>query len=145
RGINLCLGTDGVASNNNVDLLQEASVTAKLHKALNNDPSLLPAKEAFAMVTINGAKAIGKEKQLGSLETGKLADLAIMSLNELENQPMYNPYSHLIYAMQSRSVRDVIIHGNPVMLNYKLCRVDEAEIVSCAKGYKAQIMKEIDR
>lgn len=143
NGINICLGTDGVASNNNLDLLQEMSLTAKLHKALNNDPTTLPAREAFATITINAAKAIGREHELGSLEPGKLADIGIINLNELENQPLYNPYSHLAYAINSHSVRDMIIGGKLVMQNRNLCLVDEEQIISRAKDYQELILKEI--
>ncbi|MDD2228000.1 MAG: amidohydrolase [Candidatus Cloacimonetes bacterium] len=145
HGINLCLATDGVASNNNLDLLAELSLTAKLHKTLNQDPSFLSAKEAFAMLTINAAKAIGREKDLGSLEVGKLADIAILSLLELENQPLYNPYSHLVYAINSSSVRDLIIQGTPVMLKRSLCTVDESQIISKAGEYKDRIVEELKR
>lgn len=144
KGINMCLGTDGVASNNNLDLLAELSVTAKLHKALSNDPTLLPARDAFAMITINAARAIGRSHELGSLEVGKLADIAVVQLNELETQPMYNPYSHLVYAVNSHSVRDLFVNGKPVMLNRQLCNVDEAQIISRAKDYKNMILKEIN-
>lgn len=143
KGINVCLGTDGVASNNNLDLLEEVSITAKLHKALNNDPTLLPAKDAFAMVTINAARALGREAELGSLEIGKLADIGIIALNELENQPIYNPYSHLVYAINSHSVRDLIINGKTVMLNRNLCTVDEDQLIMRAADYKDMILKEI--
>jgi len=143
KGINVCLGTDGVASNNNLDLLEEVSITAKLHKALNNNPTLLPAKEAFAMVTINAAKALGKEHELGSLEIGKLADIGIITLNELENQPIYNPYSHLVYAINSHSVRDMIINGELVMVNRNLCKVDEDQLIQHAADYKDLILEEI--
>jgi len=145
HGINLCLATDGVASNNNLDLLAELSLTAKLHKALYQDPCFLSAKDAFAMVTINAAKAIGRSKDLGSLEIGKLADIAIISLKELENQPMYNPYSHLVYAINSSSVRDLVIQGTPVMLKRSLCTVDESQIIDKAGEYKEMILKELKR
>ena len=145
KGINLCLGTDGVASNNNLDLLTELSVTAKLHKALNNDPSMLPAKEAFAFVTINAAKALGKEKELGSLEKGKIADIAVVTLQELENSPVYNPYSLLVYAITSHSMRDMIIQGKIVMRNRQLCNVDEQQILDKAKDYKEMILQAIEK
>ncbi len=143
HGINLSLATDGVASNNNLDLISELSLTAKLHKALNNDPEFLPAKDAFAMVTVNAAKALGKQNDIGSLEQGKLADIAIISLNEPENQPMYNPYSHLVYALNSSSVRDSIIQGVPVMRNRKLCLVSESKLRDMAAQHKEHILREI--
>jgi len=145
KGINLCLGTDGVASNNNLDLLTEMSVTAKLHKALNNDPTMLPAQEAFAFVTINAAKALGKEKELGSLETGKIADIAVVSLQELENSPVYNPYSLLVYAINSHSIRDMIIQGKIVMQNRQLCNVNEQQILDKAAEYKEMILQATEK
>ena len=117
------------------------SVTAKLHKALNNDPTLLPAKDAFALVTINAAKALGKEKELGSLEIGKIADLAVVSLQELENNPLYNPYSLLVYAINHNSIRDMIIQGKIVMRNRQLLFVDEQHILEKANYYKKMILK----
>jgi 5-methylthioadenosine/S-adenosylhomocysteine deaminase len=141
KGINLCLGTDGVASNNNLDILTELSVTAKLQKALNNDPSMLPAKEAFAFVTINAAKALGKEKELGSLEKGKIADIAVVTLQELENNPVYNPYSLLVYAINSNSIRDMIIQGKIVMHKRQLCNVNEQQILDKVNDYKEMILQ----
>ena len=141
KGINLCLGTDGVASNNNLDLLAEISVTAKLHKALNNDPTLLPAQDAFAFATINAAKALGKEKELGSLEIGKLADIAVVSLQELENSPLYNPYSLLVYAINHNSIRDMIVQGKIVMRNRQLLFIDEQQILDKANYYKKMILQ----
>jgi 5-methylthioadenosine/S-adenosylhomocysteine deaminase len=145
KGINLCLGTDGVASNNNLDLLEEVSLTAKLHKALNNDPTMLPARAAFALVTCNAAKAIGREKELGSLETGKLADIAVFSLEELQNQPVYNPYSHLVYAMGSHNVRDLIVNGKLVMQDRILSRLNENLILKRAAAYHDLIVNETSK
>lgn len=143
KGINVCLGTDGVASNNNLDLLEEVSLTAKLHKALNNDPTLLPARDAFALATCNAAKAIGRETELGSLEIGKLADIAIFDLDSLENQPVFNPYSQLVYAMGSHSVRDLIVNGRIVMQDRILGKVNEGMLLKRAKAYKDMILQEI--
>ncbi|MBP7310320.1 MAG: amidohydrolase family protein [Candidatus Cloacimonetes bacterium] len=143
RGIKTCLGTDGVASNNNLDLLSELSLTSKLHKALNNEPTFLPAEEALAMITIDAAKALGKAQEIGSLEPGKLADIAIMSLAGIESQPCYNPYSHLLYAASSSAIRDMIIQGKVVMRARKLTQVDESRIVATAKQYQGRIIKEL--
>ncbi len=139
RGVNVCLATDGVASNNNLDLFSEMDFTAKLHKVVNNNPSFLPAREVLKMATINAARALGVAEQRGSLEAGKDADLCILSLDELQCQPIYNPYSHVVYAMSSRNLRDVIIAGEIVLRQGKLTRVDEAEIIRTAKSYQAKI------
>jgi len=86
---------------------------------------------------------LGKEHELGSLEIGKLADIGIITLNELENQPIYNPYSHLVYAINSHSVRDMIINGELVMVNRNLCKVDEDQLIQHAADYKDLILEEI--
>jgi len=143
KGINLSLGTDGVASNNNLSLFEELSLTARLHKTINSDPTLLPARDAFALVTRNAAQAIGRENDLGSLETGKLADLAVVELDELENQPVYNPYSHLVYAISSHSVRDMVIGGRIVMQDRQLSKVNEDQMLKRAAAYGELIKKEL--
>lgn len=143
RGVNICLGTDGVASNNNLDLLAEMDLTAKLHKAINNNPSFLPAREVLKMATVNAARALGVADRRGSLEAGKDADICILSLDDLQCQPIYNPYSHVVYAMSSRNVRDVIVNGEIVLRQGKLTRVDEAAIIDTAKEYQARIASEL--
>lgn len=142
KGVRLSLATDGVASNNNLDLLAEMDFTAKLHKAVNNDPAFLPAEELVRMCTIEAAQALGKGDELGSLELGKAADLLVLNLQELEAQPLYNPYSHLVYALNSHSIRDVVIAGSPVMRAHKLVNLDETELISRAQSYKARILAE---
>jgi len=143
--VNLCFGTDGVASNNNLDLLAEMDLTAKVHKAIYYDPTFLPAELVLAMATINAAKAIHKQDELGSLEAGKLADITVLDCGNVEGQPLHNPYSQVVYALGGKAVRDVIINGEIVLRNKRLTRLDEAELVSKAKYYKAVIEKELPR
>lgn len=144
RGINVCLGTDGVASNNNLDLLGELSLTSKLHKALNNDPAFLSARDALAMVTRDAARALRRGEELGSLEQGKLADICILDLQRLENQPVYNPYSQVVYALGSGSVRDMIVHGRQVLKSGKLCKVDEKNLMQVSDAYRERIISELE-
>jgi 5-methylthioadenosine/S-adenosylhomocysteine deaminase len=141
--VRLCFGTDGVASNNNLDLLSELDFTAKLHKTLTKDPTFLPAEQMLHMATVEAAKALHKDKDIGSLEPGKKADLVILDCSGVEAQPLYNPYSQVIYALGGRAVRDVIIHGEVVLRDKKLTRLDEAELVDKAKEYRAKIRKEL--
>ena len=139
HGVNVCFATDGVASNNNLDLLAELDVTAKLHKAINEDPAFLPAQQALGMATRNAAKALGISDKRGSLEVGKDADITVLDACCLNGQPLYNPYSHLVYALGARSVRDVVINGEVVLRQGNLTKVDEAEIIASAKQYQTKI------
>lgn len=143
HGVNLCFGTDGVASNNNLDLLSELDFTAKLHKSLNHDPTFLPAEQMLEMATINAAKALHKEAELGSLEPGKQADLVILDCNSIEAQPLYNPYSQVIYALGGRAVRDVIVNGRIVLRNKQLTILDEAELLAQSHHYRDLILQEL--
>lgn len=127
-GVNVGLGTDGAATNNDLDMFDELRTAALIHKGTNGDPTLLPAEEAFALTTINGARAVGLGDQIGSLEVGKLADLAVLDLDGAHVTPVYNLYSHLCYAVDKHDVRDVFIHGRQVMADRELLTLDEAEI-----------------
>lgn len=141
HGVNVTFATDGVASNNNLDLLSELDVTAKLHKAVNNDPAFLPAEQAVRMATRNAAQALGCGDRRGSLVAGKDADLIVLSLDSLDAQPFYNPYSHVVYALGSKHVRDVVIAGRIVLERGELTQVDEVEIVATAREYKTRILE----
>lgn len=145
KGINFAIATDGVASNNDLDILAELGNTARLHKAINEDPSFLPAAEALKHVTINAARALGVEESRGSLEIGKDADICILDHNSLCCQPLYNPYSHIVYAMNGRNVRDVVVGGKIVVQGGKLTQVDEAELIAKAKHYGKRILKELSQ
>ena len=141
HGIILSIGTDGVASNNNLSMLQEISLTAKLQKALNDDPTLFPAKEMIQIATTGGAKALKKCDQIGSIKIGKKADIILVDTNNIEAQPMYDPYSHLVYSLTSEQIRDVIINGKIVMKDRRLINIDENELIEKAKYYQKRILK----
>jgi 5-methylthioadenosine/S-adenosylhomocysteine deaminase len=141
--VRCCFATDGVASNNNLDLLAEMDFTAKLHKMINHDPTFLPAEQVLAMATVEAARALHRYDELGSLETGKKADLVVLDCNSVEGQPMHNPYSQVVYALGGRAVRDVIINGEIVLRNKKLTKVDELEIIATAKEYAKLIQREL--
>lgn len=129
-GVNVALGTDGAATNNDLDILGELHTAALLHKGVAFDPTVLPAAEAFAMTTINGARAVGMGERLGSLEVGKLADLAVIDLSAAHVTPLYDVYSHLCYAVDKHDVSDVFIHGQQVMADRTLLTLDEEAIKS---------------
>jgi len=127
-GVNVALGTDGAASNNDLDMWGEMQSAALLHKVVSGDPTALPAKQVFWMATRGGAKAFGLDDRLGSLETGKRADLVLIDLSAPHLFPMYEPYSHLVYAARASDVRTVIIEGQVVLLDRQIQSIDEAEV-----------------
>lgn len=110
-GINVALGTDGAASNNDLDLLAEMRIAALLSKAVANDAASLPAHHALYLATMGGARALGLDDQIGSLEIGKRADIAAVSLDEWSSQPLYNPISQLVYTTTRSQVTDVWVDG----------------------------------
>ncbi len=129
-GVNVGLGTDGCASNNNLDMLQEMDTAAKLHKVHQGDPALSSALQVAAMATTGGAAALGMAGVLGSLEPGKKADIITIDLNQPHLTPMYEPCSHLVYAARGADVRDAVIEGRVVMRQRQLLMVDEREIMA---------------
>lgn len=135
--VNLCLGTDGVASNNTLSLFDEMSTLAKLYKAKENDPTFLPARTVFSMANRNAAQALNLD--CGIIEEGKLADIVVLDYNQITALPIYDPYSHLIYTFNNSQVRDVIIDGKLVMKNQQLLTIDEEEIKNKVHYYQQQM------
>jgi len=133
KGIIVGLGTDGCASNNNLDLFGEMDMAAKLHKVNNLDPTVMNAQTLVKMATIDGAKVLGLEKITGSLEVGKRADLIVIDTNKPHLVPMYNPYSHLVYAASGHDVTHSIIDGNIVMEDRRLLTLDVEDIIERSK------------
>ena len=133
KGITVGLGTDGCASNNNLDLFGEMDMAAKLHKVNNLDPTVMNAQTLVEMATIEGAKVLGLEKITGSLEVGKRADLIVIDTNKPHLVPMYNPYSHLVYAASGHDVIHSIIDGNIVMEDRRLLTLDVEDIIEQSK------------
>ena len=139
RGVNMTTGTDGVASNNNLSIIEELGITAKVHKALNNDPTFLSAREILRFPTINAARALKKKDKLGSLEKGKSADLILIDTNSVESIPMYDLYSQIVYNLNSSNITDVLVNGQFLMLNRELTTLDEEEIIDRAQYYKEKM------
>ena len=137
------LGTDGAASNNDLNMWEEMDTVAKLHKVFTLDPKVITAQEAFEMATIRGARALHLEKEIGSIEAGKRADIVIVDLEELNQTPIYNIYSHLVYATKADDVRTVIIEGRVVMLNNRLQTLDEASIKRRARMMRDKVVKSL--
>lgn len=125
KGINVALGTDGCASNNNLDMVEEMRLAALLHKGNNLDATVIPATEALKMATINGAKALGLEDKIGSIEVGKHADLLLIDTNNTFMTPIYDYYSAIVYSMNSSCIDTVLVDGKVLMENRKLLTLDE--------------------
>jgi 5-methylthioadenosine/S-adenosylhomocysteine deaminase len=137
--LHLGLGTDGAASNNDLNMWEEMDAAAKLHKVFSLDPKVVTAQQAFEMATIRGARALHMEREIGSIETGKRADLVIVDLDTLNQTPLYNLYSDLVYATKAADVRTVIIEGRVVMLDRRLLTLDESDIKARARVFRERI------
>lgn len=140
-GVTIALGTDGQASNNTLDMFAEMKTCALVHKAVNNDTTVLNAREVVAMATINGARTLGIDKFTGSLEIGKKADLIIIDINSPHLTPMYDPYSHIVYSARGSDVDTVIIDGKIVMRNKKLLTIDEKKLMKKINKLSKEITK----
>jgi 5-methylthioadenosine/S-adenosylhomocysteine deaminase len=138
-GVAIGLGTDGTASNNDLNLWEEIDTAAKLHKVDTLDPRVVPARDALRMATIEGARAIGLEEQVGSLEVGKKADLIIVGTDGYHQQPYYDVYSLLVYSTKASDVETVIIDGEIVMDHGEVLTVDADEVLVKAWEYRDKI------
>ncbi len=138
-GVKVTFGTDGAASNNDLNILSEMSTAAKLHKTISEDPTALDAKTAFLMATRWGAEVLGLGSITGSIEEGKAADLVIANLNKPHLIPMYNIYSHIVYSMRPSDVDMVMVDGKVVVNDGKLTTADESEILHKARKWSEKI------
>jgi 5-methylthioadenosine/S-adenosylhomocysteine deaminase len=129
-GLSVGLGTDGSASNNDVDMFGEMNSAAKLHKVNTLDPTALPAVTVLDMATMGGARVLGAEKEIGSLEPGKKADLIVLDMNQPHLTPLYNIPSHMVYAARGADVIHSVINGKVVMQNRELKTLDEKAILT---------------
>ena len=139
-GMRVGLGTDGPAgSNNDLDMMEEMDLAAKLQKTARVDPRALGAKGALEMATIEGARALHMEKEIGSLEAGKKADLVVLGLDVPNAVPMYDVYSQVVYALKASEVETVVVGGKMLLKDGKLLTVDEAKAMAKAKDYGAKV------
>lgn len=137
-GVNLTLGTDGAASNNDLDMLGEMRSAALLAKAVAQRADAMPAADVLAMATINAARALGRD-DIGSLEPGKWADLCAIDLSGLEQQPLYDPVSQIVYASNRSQVTHTWIGGRAVLRERKLTTLDEADLLQQVAAYREKI------
>jgi len=139
KGVTVGLGTDGCASNNNLDLFAEMDTAAKLAKVASLDPTLLDARTVLSMATVGGARAIGLEEKIGTIQAGKKADIIIVDVNTPHMTPMYNPYSQLVYSATGGDVRDVIINGKIVYRERRFTTLDSEEVMNQVKSLSREI------
>jgi 5-methylthioadenosine/S-adenosylhomocysteine deaminase len=144
-GLAVGIGTDGAASNNNLDMFEEMDLAAKLQKITRMDPRALPAEQVVEMATIGGARALHMQKEIGSLETGKKADLILIDTTAPHATPLYNVYSELVYALKASDVETVIIGGRVVMQDRHMLTMDEPEILAKARQYQKKISASLAR
>jgi 5-methylthioadenosine/S-adenosylhomocysteine deaminase len=143
-GMRVGLGTDGPAgSNNDLDMMEEMDLAAKLQKTYRVDPRALGAKGALEMATIEGARALHMEKEIGSLEVGKKADIVVLNLDLPNAVPMYNVYSQIVYALKASEVETVVVGGKTLLKDGKLLTVDEAQAMAKAKEYAKKVQSSL--
>lgn len=141
--LRLGLGTDGAASNHDLSMWEEMDTAAKLHKLVTMIPTVVTAEQALEMATIGGARALHMEKEIGSIEAGKRADLIVVDLNALHLTPMYNLRSHLVYAAKASDVTDTIVNGRVLMRNRRLLTLDEVAVKAAARKYQKQVSESL--
>ncbi|MES3006178.1 MAG: TRZ/ATZ family hydrolase [Pseudomonadota bacterium] len=137
--VNVALGTDGAASNNDLDMLSEMRTAALLGKAVAGDASAVPAHQALQMATLNGARALGMDDRIGSLEPGKLADIVAIRMDTFNAMPVYNPLSHLVYSTQSSQVSHVWVGGRLLVDGGQLTTIDTQSLRSNTLAWQTHI------
>jgi len=139
-GVSVGIGSDGAASNNRLDLIGEMRLAALLGKGVAGDPSALPAHRVLHMATLGGARALGLDAQIGSLEVGKMADIVAIDLNHPATQPCYDPISQLVYSAGSDQVSHVWVGGNPVLREGRCLTLDADEVIGRAHVWRGRII-----
>ena len=139
HGVNVALGTDGAASNNNLDMFEEMRFAALIAKGNSLDAETVNSKQAIRMATINGAKSVGVDSEIGSLEAGKFADITAVDIAECQSSPLYDPASHIVYSCSKDQVSDVWIGGKRVLENRELHTIDEQECLSMVQVWQSKL------
>ncbi len=139
-GVNVGLGTDGAASNNDLDMFGEMRTAAMLAKGVAGDASAVSAEQALRMATINGAKALGRDDEIGSIEVGKAADIIAVNIDHIDSQPLFNPISHLVYVCGRQHVTDVWVAGKHVVKDSQLTTINKQDIMNSAAKWQQIII-----
>jgi 5-methylthioadenosine/S-adenosylhomocysteine deaminase len=139
-GVNVGIGTDGAASNNRLDMMSESRLAALLQKGVSGDAAAVPVHQLLRMATLNGAKALGWDQEIGSLVAGKAADMTAIDLSAIETQPVYDPASHIFNAAGRECVSHVWVQGDAILENRKLVRWNEVEAVELAQRWQPRFL-----
>jgi 5-methylthioadenosine/S-adenosylhomocysteine deaminase len=142
-GVTVGLGTDGAASNNDLDMFEAMRQAAFLHKLASKDPRAVAAAAALEMATIGGARALGLDARIGSLEIGKRADLIVVNMNGARQTPMYNPVSHLVYVTQGGDVRATVVNGKVLMRDRRVRTLDERVVLADARALAQKVREAV--
>ncbi|MGL5426524.1 MAG: amidohydrolase, partial [Cetobacterium sp.] len=141
KGLNVSIGTDGAPSNNRMDMMREMYLTSLIHKGRTLNPKAVPAEQVLEMATVHGAKCALLEKEIGSLEVGKKADLIVLNPNTLHSLPLHDPIANIVYTMSSENVESTMCNGQWLMKNREILVLDEAELIEKLKEKAAEIKK----
>ncbi len=144
KGIVVSLGTDSPSSNNSADMFETMKIVAILHKGINKNPTLMPAEKILEMATIEGAKALLWDKEIGSIDVGKKADLTIINPKKPHLCPLYNEVSHLVYAAKATDVETVIINGKTIMENRKIMSLNIEKVMREVEKVKSNLLSKLD-
>jgi 5-methylthioadenosine/S-adenosylhomocysteine deaminase len=138
-GVAVGLGTDGAASNNDLDMFEAMRQAAFLQKLVTRDPTAVPARTALEMATIGGARVLGLDSRIGSLEVGKRADLIVVGMRAARQTPMYDPISHLVYVTRGDDVESVMVNGRFLLRDRRVLTLDEAAVLREARRSAAAV------
>ena len=142
-GVSVGIGTDGAASNNDLDMFEAMRQAAFQQKLITMDPTAISAPEALEMATIGGARVVGQQARLGSLEPGKRADLIIVGMSRPRQQPLFDPVAQIVYASRGDDVETTIVNGRVLMRNRKVLTLDEAQVLRDARAAADQVRKAV--
>ena len=145
RGIKVSFGTDGAASNNTLDLLRDAQMAAMIYKGLSGDPTTMPARTVAELLTIGGARVLGLDQRIGTLEPGKRADVICLAVDSPHATPVYDPFSHLAYAARAADVRHAVVDGEVVVEDRRLTRIDEEALLESVRHAAAKVRAAVPR
>jgi 5-methylthioadenosine/S-adenosylhomocysteine deaminase len=144
-GVTIGLGTDGAASNNDLDMFEAMRQAALLAKLATQDPTAVPARDALAMATIGGARALGLDARIGSIEVGKRADLVTVATDSARETPLYDPISHLVYVTRGSDVQTTIVDGQILMRNRRVLTLDRRAVIADANRLAADVRASVAR